>query len=130
MSLPATFWSKTSPASDCIVWRGAQNSKGYGCIGIDGASRLAHRVAWEDTNGPIPEGLTIDHLCRVRCCVNVAHMELVTAAENKSRRPQSLRVGGECRHGHRIESDRDLYRRKTGVVECRACRRRGASTTT
>ena len=80
MSLPTHFWSKTAQY-DCIVWTAAANSKGYGCFLVDGQSQLVHRLAWEEVNGPIPEDMTIDHLCRVRTCVNVKHLELVTIAE-------------------------------------------------
>lgn len=123
MSLPDSFWAKVSPATDCLVWRGAQNSKGYGCFGVNAVSRLAHRVAWEDAHGPIPDGMTLDHLCRVHACVNVAHMELVSVAENVRRQPRVLRVGGECRNGHVIGSDADLYvNERRGTRECRRCR--------
>lgn len=121
-TLPDSFWAKASK-SDCIVWHGAQNSLGYGCYGINGVSQLAHRLAWEDANGPIPKGMIIDHLCRVRACVNVAHMELVTHEQNINRRPRVLAVGGQCRNGHVIEGEYDLYRRKRGAAECRECRR-------
>jgi hypothetical protein len=106
------------------VWTGACNSKGYACVSIDGASRLAHRVVWEAANGPIPDGLTIDHLCRVRNCVNAAHLELVSGAENNRRRglAAALVIGGECAWGHRITQD-NLYRHPRGHMECRECRR-------
>lgn len=121
-SLPDRFWSKTAQ-TDCIVWQGAQNSKGYGCFAIDRVAQLAHRLAWEDVHGPIPDGMTIDHLCRVRNCVNVEHLELVTNQENM-RRAKALVIGDECGAGHRIDSEADLYRRegRTGA-ECRECRR-------
>lgn len=122
MTLPANFISKTRPATDCVVWAGAQNSRGYGCFGVNGLSQLSHRVAWEDAHGPIPDGLTIDHLCRVRSCVNVAHMELVTSPEN-TRRAIALRVGGECKRGHALSGDADIYHRANGIAECRECRR-------
>lgn len=122
MSLPVAFWDKTR-RTDCIIWTGAVNNKGYGCFGVNGVSKLAHRVAWEDVHGPIPDGLTIDHLCRVRNCVNVRHMELVTSRENTLRQPRILRIGGECRNGHLIESRYDIYIGPNGRKECRACRR-------
>lgn len=130
MTLPAHFWSKTT-TTDCIVWRGAQNSKGYGCWAIGGMSHLAHRIAWEDARGPIPEGMTIDHLCRVRSCVNVEHMELVTVAENNRRKlvAGGLQPGAECWRGHRM-TPANTYRHPRGHVECRECRRaqrRGAA---
>lgn len=120
MTLPATFLSKTRP-SDCTIWTGAINSKGYGCYAIAGKSHLAHRVAWEDAHGPIADGMTVDHLCRVRTCVNVDHMEVVTRAEN-IKRGHELVVGMHCSHGHLIESDTDLYVHRSGNKECDACR--------
>lgn len=125
MSLPAAFWMKAT-TTDCIVWTGAQNSKGYGCFAIHGVSHLAHRLAWEDAHGHIPDGMTVDHLCRVRSCVNVAHLELVASREN-TRRAIALRVGEDCKRGHRIASEADLYMRKNGIVECRECRRAAKS---
>lgn len=122
MSLPATFLAKTNPQPDCIIWTGAQNNRGYGCYAVNGVSQLAHRVAWEAAHGPIPDGLTIDHLCRVRCCVNVEHMEVVSIGENTSR-ARKLRIGGECALGHRIASKADLYVRPGRGAECRACRK-------
>jgi HNH endonuclease len=121
MSLPANFWAKTAQ-TNCIVWQGAQNTKGYGCFAVDRVSHLAHRLAWEDTHGPIPDGMTIDHTCRVRSCVNVAHLELVTNQENM-RRARALIIGEECSAGHLIAAEADLYRRARGSAECRACRR-------
>lgn len=67
----------------CWLWQGCLNVRGYGQLGK--GSRAAHRVFYERHVGPIPEGLTIDHLCRVRHCVNPAHMEPVTVAENVRR---------------------------------------------
>lgn len=118
MSLPTAFWEKAGP-TDCLVWHGAQNSKGYGCFFIDGTSRLAHRLAWEDAHGSIPDDLTIDHLCRNRACVNVAHMELVTRTENNLRKHRA--VGGTCKHGHSLDSPDALYVRPSGATECKAC---------
>jgi len=72
------------PRPDCLLWRDAVD-RGYGRIFVDGRSLRAHRVVWELVHGPIPEGLTIDHLCRVRSCCNPDHMEVVTLAENNRR---------------------------------------------
>ena len=123
-TLPSRFAAKTMAAT-CTVWIGATNSKGYGLIAVNGRIELAHRVAWEAENGPIPDGMVIDHLCRVRNCVRVSHLELVTSAENtrRGRAVVALRVGEACTNGHEIQSEADLYRRATGAVECRACRR-------
>ncbi len=123
-TLPSRFAAKTMAAT-CTVWIGATNSKGYGLIAVNGRIELAHRVAWEAENGPIPDGMVIDHLCRVRNCVRVSHLELVTSAENtrRGRAVVALRVGEACTNGHEIQSEADLYRRATGAVECRVCRR-------
>lgn len=68
----------------CWIWTGQLNERGYGLIRSK-LSRLAHRAVWIETNGPIPDGLEIDHLCRQRDCVNPTHMELVTRSENMRR---------------------------------------------
>lgn len=72
-------------AKGCWVWTGSRNRNGYGQMFFDGRSRLAHRVAYAAYIGPIPDGLSIDHLCRTKCCVNPEHLEAVTASENVRR---------------------------------------------
>lgn len=82
------FWSKVNKTETCWLWTAAiVQSTGYGRIGTGGRHHMnsAHRVAYEMMVGPIPKGLQIDHLCRVRHCVNPAHMEVVTSAENTRR---------------------------------------------
>lgn len=127
MSLPTNFAAKVVE-STCRVWVGATNSRGYGVVWIDGQPELAHRVAYEEVNGPVPEGMTLDHLCRVRNCVRVDHLEPVTIAENsrRGRAASGLRVGDQCINGHRIESPADLYVKPTGRTECQHCRRSSA----
>ncbi len=72
--------------SGCIEWTGVMDRHGYGTLDMpDRTKKLAHRLAYELQVGPIPDGLVIDHLCRNRRCVNVAHMEPVTRAENSLR---------------------------------------------
>ncbi len=74
------FWIKVVKSSTCWDWVGA-NNKGYGIF----RGQRAHRWAYEHTIGPIPDGLTIDHLCMNRSCVNPAHMEPVSRSENSKR---------------------------------------------
>lgn len=70
----------------CLIWQGGLNSKGYGSMTFGGRGVLAHRHVWEQQHGPIPAGLTIDHRCEEKRCLNTAHMEIVTRAENTRRR--------------------------------------------
>lgn len=77
----------------CWIWQLFTDAKGYGFDGHghrtrDGG-RYAHRIMWERVNGPIPEGLQLDHLCRVPSCVNPDHLEPVTPGENTRRGVQT-----------------------------------------
>ncbi len=75
-------WGYETP---CWIWRGAVNNKGYGKVVIAGKRQYAHRAMYEQEVEAIPEGLTIDHLCRQRNCVNPAHLEPTTMAANLQR---------------------------------------------
>ena len=68
--------------TDCWEWKGSTQWGGYGSLW---PGLKAHRVAYELFVGPIPHGLTIDHLCYKRACVNPAHLEAVTLSENVRR---------------------------------------------
>lgn len=71
------------PNTGCWLWLGTLSDNGYGIY----AHRRAHRIAFEQMKGGIPPGLDLDHLCRVRCCVNPEHLEPVTRKENCRRSP-------------------------------------------
>ena len=79
---------------------------------------LAHRVAYELQVGPIPVGLQLDHLCRVRSCVNPAHLEPVTSAENTRRGLRAMKT--HCPQGHPYAGE-NLLIRPTGQRRCRTC---------
>jgi hypothetical protein len=70
----------------CWIWNGVVHKRGYGKFGVGvGNKPYAHRFSYEHFKGPIPPGLAIDHLCSVPLCVNPAHLEAVTTAENNRR---------------------------------------------
>lgn len=79
------FWQKVNKTDSCWLFTGAHNGTGYCVIRANGKSTYVHRYSHELHKGQIPEGLQIDHLCRVRNCVNPAHLEAVTFEENMRR---------------------------------------------
>lgn len=82
----------------CWIWTACVEASGYGRMGWNGRATQAHRVSWSMWRGEIPKGLVIDHLCRVRSCVNPDHLEPVTAGVNSIRglagiwRPRKYKV--------------------------------------
>jgi len=90
-SLADRFWEKVEfKPGDCWRWLASGNVLGYGKILSEGGAAngrwlKAHRVSYELENGPIPNGLVIDHACREPSCVNPAHLEAVTQSENCKR---------------------------------------------
>ena len=107
----------------CWLWTGALSS-GYGMLRIGGRgghNRYVHRVAYEELVGPIPDGLEIDHLCRVRACFNPAHLEPVTPQQNvrrgESPGARALRRS-DCLYGHPY-ADHGVIRQ--GRRRCRLC---------
>lgn len=111
------FWWYADRSGECWMWT-ASTTRGYGQYHVDGHPCKAHRYAWEMQHGPIPEGLTIDHLCRVKLCVNPAHMELVTLGENVRRANAAIT---HCPAGHEYTPE-NTYVYKKGRT-CRTCRR-------
>ena len=97
---------------------------GYQSVSIDNRSRLAHRLSYEVIIGPIPEGLTLDHLCRVTNCVNPQHLEPVTAGENTLRgtAPSALNARkDQCKSGHDLTGENLYIRPDNGKRQCRRC---------
>lgn len=70
------------PITGCHLWVACIDSLGYGNVWNEGKMKKSHRVAYEEAYGPIPKGLVIDHLCRVRSCCNPDHLRAVTQREN------------------------------------------------
>lgn len=84
-SLDYEFWQKVSKSEGCWEWQ-AGRSTGYGILKVNGIPKRAHRVAYELENGPIPEGLVIDHICHNPPCVKPAHLRVATPMQNTENR--------------------------------------------
>jgi hypothetical protein len=109
---------EVDPVSGCWLWTAKLSPDGYGQIRERGKHKQAHRVAYELHRGEIPAGLQIDHLCRVRHCVNPDHLEPVTQLENARRGHYRMRT--HCPQGHAYD-ETNTYIRPNGRRTCRAC---------
>lgn len=123
--LPQRFWDKVEPEPNtgCWLWGGGESGGGYGRFWNNGGMRSAHRVAYEDAKGPIPDGLQIDHLCRVPSCVNPRHLEPVTSRENISRSSLANLKTGVCRNGHKVTAAGSIITVSNGRQTCAKCNR-------
>ena len=113
--------ARTVRSGDCLIWQGALNSRGYGSVtgGRKGLTKLAHRAVYEEVVGLIPDGLTIDHLCREKRCLNAAHMEVVTRGENSRRQ---LRAQTHCKRGHELAGENLRRQTRADGKTYRVCR--------
>jgi hypothetical protein len=131
------FWSNVKVegpnTSNCWLWTGYRNTGSYGVFWLDGKTRSAHRVAYEEMIGPIPDGLVLDHRCRNPGCVNPFHLEPVTPKVNvrrglgpglmSERLKARYRATTHCKYGHEFTPE-NTYVSPGGRRECRPCNRR------
>jgi hypothetical protein len=118
------FWSKVDKTDGCWFWTAGKASNGYGRFKLNGKPQAAHRVAYELLIGPIPDGMTLDHLCRIRHCVNPMHLEPVTGRENTLRGNNIAARNAHkthCPNGHEYET-RISRSHPNGLRFCRQCR--------
>ena len=122
------FWCSVSPEpnSGCWLWSGPLWPNGYASHQFGGRGNkavLAHRFSYELHKGPVPEGLDLDHLCRMRCCVNPDHLEPVTRKVNINRSGLVGKWyrGDVCKYGHPFDL-LNTYRGRDGFRQCRICR--------
>lgn len=112
-----------TPDSECLLWVGWNNGRGYGKIRINGRQCLAHRVIWEHSEGKIPDGMAIDHTCRNRACVNTAHLRLVTWGQNAVENSTGLSAANKqkthCHKGHLFDEENTYLLH--GARLCRRC---------
>lgn len=130
------FWPKVDLAGPvperaphlgpCWLWAGAHSDTGYGSFRADGRNVGSHRFAYELLVGPVPMGLHIDHLCRVRSCCNPAHLEAVTKAENDRRGMSPFGINAQkthCIRGHEFTLANTYVRPDGDGHQCRTCKR-------
>jgi hypothetical protein len=113
------FWSKVNKTDTCWLWNASTDGQGYGKLRVGKKFMPAHIFAYEAEEGAVPEGLELDHLCRVRLCVRPSHLEIVTHKVNCQRRSLHNRKRF-CKNGHELTLE-NLYTH-THYRECRKCR--------
>lgn len=138
------FWSKVDKngpvpphapeLGPCWLWTATRSDTGYGWFSLGRGKGIgAHRYAYELLVGPIPLGLHLDHLCRIRPCIRPSHTEPVTPAENLRRgeAPAAvIRRSGYCSKGHEMTLENTYIRPDGHGVQCLTCNRANRATRT
>ncbi len=114
---------EVDPETGCWIWTASVNNRGYGVFWDGQKTQLAHRASYEWFIGPIPDGFTVDHLCRVRLCICPDDFEAVPNKENILR-GEGLTAryarATHCKNGHPLSGD-NLFNHPRGARECRTC---------
>jgi hypothetical protein len=132
MDLSDKFWEKIAKRENgCWLWIGSLSNAGYGRFDGGAAfraahkTRIAHRLAFMAIKGAIPEGLTLDHLCRNRACVNPDHLDPCPIGENVRRSPVWNGNKTHCPAGHQYTND-NVKVSSRGERCCKTCRNQQA----
>lgn len=120
--------AKTVLAGDCWEWTGTLSGNGgYGRIHVGDKDLRVHRLTYVLTNGPIPDGLVIDHICRNKRCSNPDHLRAVDVRTNSIENSVSFSAINAaktaCKNGHALTEDNTYVQKKTGFRYCRTCAR-------
>jgi HNH endonuclease len=117
----ADFWKHVKRTPDCWLWTGRLSGNGYGNFSINWKSVSAHKFAYEQVIGKVPSGMTLDHICRVRHCVNPLHLRVLTRKANVlcGIGPTACNARKTlCKNGHPLDAVR-----KNGGRRCKTCAR-------
>ena len=123
------FWQQVEVMPHgCWKWQRATTNGGYGHFSLNGKDVRAHRYAFEQSVGEIPQGHELDHLCRNPKCVNPQHLEVVTRSENTKRGLAPImgrlfqKGKTHCPQGHPYSAS-NTYITREGYRQCRICHR-------
>jgi len=117
------FQGREVDLEECWLYAGYISEQGYGHLWHKGKKYIVHRLSYETFVGPIPDGLVIDHLCRVRCCMNPDHLDPVTVRINSMRGlgAEINRLKTHCPTGHEYTEENTQYFGKNPGRRCRQC---------
>lgn len=120
--LKKRFWDKVSgpKGSGCWLWMGSKRNRGYGELHTGERTEPAHRLSYQWFVGPILEGMTIDHICRVTSCVNPDHLRMMRMVDN-CRLGNRFTARTACHKGHEFTQENTYLFR--GYRCCRTCKR-------